>query len=72
MSQKYSRFKVVLIQALNIPRNRDFIGSYQVLTKFSELLRDMNVVTCNGMVLRGNMTTTGAVLLGNNVPEVML
>ncbi len=41
-------------------------------SKFSELLRDMNVVTQHGMVSRGNMRTAGAVLLGNKVPEVML
>lgn len=40
--------------------------------KFSELLRDMNVVTQHGMVSRGNMRTAGAVLLGYKVPEVML
>lgn len=41
-------------------------------SKFSELIRDMNVVTQHGMVSQGNMRTAGAVLLGNKVPEVML
>jgi len=40
--------------------------------KLEELLRDTNVVTQHGMVSYGNYRTAGAVLLGNEVPEMLL
>lgn len=40
--------------------------------KLEELHRDMHVVSQHGMVAESNYRTAGAVLLGNEVPEIML